>query len=44
MAKTLTLNTLSSAKDKRACGVGGAVLDFKGEEGNLHGDGKTNVW
>ena len=20
------------------------VWDFKGEEGNLHGDGKANVW
>jgi len=28
--------------DRRAIGL--ELWSFKGEEGNLHGDGKANVW
>ena len=42
MAETLTLKYRLQLKTKED--VGGCGLGFKGEEGNAHGDGKTNVW
>ena len=40
--KTLTLNTIFSKRQKRM--LVAVTWDFKGEEGNLPGDGKANVW
>ena len=42
MVEAANLNTIFSEGQRRMLGV--VVWDFKGEEGNSHGDGKANVW
>lgn len=42
MAETFTLNTLFSEPQERILGT--VVWEFKGEGGNLLGDGKANAW
>lgn len=37
--QAIKVDTPSRAKEK-----GAVVWDLKGQEGNLHGDGKANAW
>ena len=42
MTKILNLNIILSSRQKWMLEV--VAWDFKGKEGNLHGDGQTKIW